>query len=625
MKTISVKFLLKAVSCSLLLLGNLSSPAFAGEKLPLDRELTLISYNIHHGEGLDGVTDYKRIGQLFRKYDADIVALQELDSVTARSGGNDVIRKVAEEALMYPVFARAIPLGDGAYGVGLLSKEHPLSVQRIPLPGREEPRVLLVAEFSDYYIGCTHFSLTQEDRLASLQLIREVASSCKKPFFLAGDWNATPESEELKEVQKVFTLLNDIKVPTYPADKPDVTIDYIAVWKETGQQVVRKNSFVVPESVASDHRPVVVTVRFMLPKEQLLYSAPYLQNPTEDGITVMFQTRAVAHCWVEYGTDTLNLKRARTLYGGQEVCYDIENKIHLSGLIPGKTYYYRVCTQEIGDYRAYSKTFGEIVRTPFYSFRLPESRQQDFTAVVFNDIHLDRSLEQALADAVKEIPYDFVVFNGDCLPEPTDREDAMTHINRLSRLFDGASHPIFFVRGNHEIRNAYSAGMYSLFDYPGGNTYGAFSWGDTRFVILDCGEDKPDDHWVYYGLNDFDGFRREQVDFLKKELKSKIFKKAKRHILINHIPLWGNGSEYNPCLELWSPVLEKAPFDVELCAHMHRFAFYPEKELGNPFPVYVGGAPNKATATIAILQKRGDELKLTVKNLDGKVLKEVSL
>ena len=167
--------------------------------------------------------------------------------------------------------------------------------------------------------------------------------------------------------------------------------------------------------------------------------------------------------------------------------------------------------------------------------------------------------------------------------------------------------------------------MYSLFDYPGGNTYGAFSWGDTRFVILDCGEDKPDDHWVYYGLNDFDGFRREQVDFLKKELKSKIFKKAKRHILINHIPLWGNGSEYNPCLELWSPVLEKAPFDVELCAHMHRFAFYPEKELGNPFPVYVGGAPNKATATIAILQKRGDELKLTVKNLDGKVLKEVSL
>ena len=49
MKTISVKFLLKAVSCSLLLLGNLSSPAFAGEKLPLDRELTLISYNIHHG------------------------------------------------------------------------------------------------------------------------------------------------------------------------------------------------------------------------------------------------------------------------------------------------------------------------------------------------------------------------------------------------------------------------------------------------------------------------------------------------------------------------------------------------------------------------------------------------
>ena len=60
----------------------------------------------------------------------------------------------------------------------------------------------------------------------------------------------------------------------------------------------------------------------------------------------------------------------------------------------------------------------------------------------------------------------------------------------------------------------------------GDKTYGAFNWGDTRFVLLDCGEDKTDDHWVYYGLNDFSGFRDEQTEFLRRELHSKAFRQA---------------------------------------------------------------------------------------------------
>ena len=64
-------------------------------------------------------------------------------------------------------------------------------------------------------------------------------------------------------------------------------------------------------------------------------------------------------------------------------------------------------------------------------------------------------------------------------------------------------YPDFLYAGNHEIRNAYSIGLRDHFDYVGDKTYASFNWGDTRIVMLDCGEDKPDDHWVYYGLNDF--------------------------------------------------------------------------------------------------------------------------
>ena len=366
---------------SLWAMGTLAASA---QSLPEQHDLKILTYNIHHGEGLDGCTDYARIGNLLKKSGADVVAVQEVDSATRRSNGQDVLRRVADEALMYPVFARSMSFEGGAYGVGLLSREHPLSVQRIPLPGTEEPRVLLVAEFQDYCVACTHLSLTPADQLASLPAIRQAAAACNKPFFLAGDWNASPADSVLKLIQRDFKLLGSTRMFTYPADKPDRTLDYIAVWRPTARRVVVRGSRVIHEEKASDHRPVEATVRFLQPDEKVFYSAPYLQNPSDEGVTVMCQTRVIAHTWVEYGTDTLRLQRAQTLVGGQAACHDIEHKIRLKGLQGGQTYYYRVCAQEIADNQSYSKTFGDTVRSRFYRFTLPAPDQTDFTLMVMN-------------------------------------------------------------------------------------------------------------------------------------------------------------------------------------------------------------------------------------------------
>ena len=157
------------------------------------------------------------------------------------------------------------------------------------------------------------------------------------------------------------------------------------------------------------------------------------------------------------------------------------------------------------------------------------------------------------------------------------------------------------MRGNHEIRNAYSIGLRDHYDYVGNKTFG-FNWGDTRIVMLDCGEDKPDDHWVYYGLNDFTRLRNEQVDFLKKELASKEFKSRKR-ILIHHIPLYGNDYK-NLCEDLWKPLLKKAPFNVSLNAHTHEYAYHPKGKLDNNFPVIVGGGYDMDSATVMVIEKR---------------------
>jgi len=582
----------------------------------------IMSYNIHHGEGMDGVLDLQRIADVINDVAPCVVAVQELDSMTQRTGQINMLRLLADKTLMYPVFAPAIPHEGGKYGIGMLSKEKPLSHFQIPLPGSEEARTLLIVEFEKFYMGCIHFSLEAEDRFKSVELIRKEAEKLNKPFFIAGDFNARPDSPVMKTFTSDFILFNNPK----PAGNEKGVIDYIAGYKTKGTPFTVLRSWIKDEPVASDHDPVIADIRIQAQKKDIFYAAPYLQNPVDNGITVMWQTRVPSYSWVEFGTDTTNLKVARTLVDGQVICNDLHNKIRLDKLLPGQTYYYRVCSQEILLYQAYKKVFGETAVSPFYSFTLPSADVKDFTALIFNDIHKQEATLNGLYDLVKDIPYDFVFFNGDCVDDPANEQEALVHIAMQCQKVGASNVPVFYLRGNHEIRNAYSIGLRDLFDYVGDKTYGAFNWGDTRFVMLDCGEDKPDTTWVYYGLNDFTGLREDQVGFLQKELKSPEFKKAKKRVLINHIPLYGRHmDDYHPSTELWNGLLANAPFNINISAHTHQYDYTPKGEDGNNFPVVVGGSQRLATATVMVLRKKGNDMTLQVLNGKGETVYDLKL
>ena len=216
--------------------------------------LKVMTYNVRHCAGMDLVLDYDRTAAVIIQQQPDVVALQELDSLTGRSEHRYQLGELARITQYYPVFGAAIDYDEGKYGVGILTRETPLSIKRIPLPG-DEPRVLLVVELQDYVIACTHLDLEEESRLASVQLILEEAQRWQKPFILAGDWNDTPGSELLQELEKHFTILSDSEA-TYPADEPQDCLDYVALFK--GHSVVTLGSTVIDKPEASDHRPVVV-------------------------------------------------------------------------------------------------------------------------------------------------------------------------------------------------------------------------------------------------------------------------------------------------------------------------------------------------------------------------------
>ena len=586
--------------------------------------LKLMSYNIKNANGMDNVCNFQRIANVINNTSPDVVAIQEVDSMTNRSGQKYVLGEIAERTQMHGYFAPAIDYSGGKYGIGLLTKQVPLRLQSLPLPGREEARTLILAEFADYIYCCTHMSLTEEDRMKSLELVKAFTSSSTKPLFLAGDMNAEPESGFIKELQKDFQILSNPKQHTFPAPDPKETIDYIATLKQNAKGFAVISAKVINEPMASDHRPILVELRTVEKADKIFRMKPYLQNPVGNGITVMWETTVPAYCWVEYGTDTTQLKRARTIVDGQVVCNNYLHKIRIDGLQPGQKYYYRVCSQEILLYQAYKKVFGNTAQSAFSEFTLPATDTDSFTAVVFNDLHQHTQTFRSLCQQIKNVNYDFVVFNGDCVDDPVDHNQATSFISELTEGVCGDRIPTFFMRGNHEIRNAYSIGLRDHYDYVGDRTYGSFNWGDTRIVMLDCGEDKPDDHWVYYGLNDFTQLRNEQVDFLKKELSSKEFKKAGKRVLIHHIPLYGNDGK-NLCANLWTKLLEKAPFNISLNAHTHKYAYHPKGELGNNYPVIIGGGYKMDGATVMILEKKKDELRVKVLNAKGKILLDITV
>lgn len=220
----------------------------------------LLSYNIRNCRGMDNITDYNRIANIISRISPDIVALQELDSATNRSNGIVVLNELSSHTNMYKTYSASILYQGGKYGIGILSKVKPLNWKIIALPGREEKRSMLIAEFQDYIFCCTHLSLNEEDRVASVGIINEALKGISKPVFLAGDFNSVSGSVVIKNVENKWYMLNNPGNPTIPSDNPQKCIDFIFGANFTGHTFQTIQSIVENEPIASDHLPVWVEV-----------------------------------------------------------------------------------------------------------------------------------------------------------------------------------------------------------------------------------------------------------------------------------------------------------------------------------------------------------------------------
>lgn len=349
------------------------------------------------------------------------------------------------------------------------------------------------------------------------------------------------------------------------------------------------------------------------PANTTLEIPPYLQALSGQSVAIHWQTTQPAYGWVEYGeTQALGLKRDTTVFG-LKTANTKEQRVVLTDLRPGTTYYYRVCFKPIQSFAPYKVEFGTQERTPITRLRTLPPANQPVIAAIYNDLHNNTETLQLLRKAVGEKPFDLTIFNGDCLADPQQPEKVLSTLADFTTNADAATRPAFFVRGNHETRGAFARELLHHFSWPGDRPYYAFSAGPVRFLVLDCGEDKDDTDPAYSGLGDFQSFRQIETEWLKQELRSRDFRKATWRVLVHHIPLYPESNRensYQPCLKLWGKLLAKAHIDLTINAHTHNRVFHPANTVGAPYPIAVGGGPAAQGATVMLLEADRKQLKL---------------
>ena len=226
--------------------------------------LRILSYNIHHAEGVDGKLDVPRIAQVILSVDPDLVALQEVDKNTIRTGKVNQDIELSRLTKMNCVFGSNITFQGGQYGNAILSKFPIIKNKNFLLPNVDsgEQRGLLQSQIQisnkeNVLFFSTHLDHRRSDteRLASAKAINQIISlDNKSPAILAGDFNDVPDSPTLKELGKVWLRSNKKILRTIPASKPSRQIDYIFVQPKERWKIIE--SQVLDEDIASDHRAI---------------------------------------------------------------------------------------------------------------------------------------------------------------------------------------------------------------------------------------------------------------------------------------------------------------------------------------------------------------------------------
>lgn len=225
-------------------------------------DVRVVSFNIHHGTvGRRGPVDPEQLGEVCAGFDADVIALQEVDQGTWRAKGADLAAVAGRIAGMDHVFGRSRWFPGGAYGNAVLVQGEIAAshVHRLPRSHwyrlLQERRTVLEVEAvvagRTVSVACTHLGVRPEINTGQFQDLLHRSVARPAPVVVLGDLN---RNVALVEPQTVAAGLRFVHHdPTFPAHRPRSVIDHVLV--SPGVTVVATE---VRSTPISDHAALLV-------------------------------------------------------------------------------------------------------------------------------------------------------------------------------------------------------------------------------------------------------------------------------------------------------------------------------------------------------------------------------
>ncbi len=224
--------------------------------------IRVLTYNIKHGHRANGKIDMDLLAEIINEQKPDLVALQEIDKFVNRSGEIDIIAELGKRTGLHGFFGKYRNYKEGEYGAGILSG---FPVENFTtVPAYTSPKgsfrtynfaKVKIAKDEYIYFSSIHLQhkFPKDRFIQAGELLNYYKTTLKEsPLILAGDFNATPNSEEMKLMFEHFAEVDESFKNTFSA-RSQLTrkIDYILYpknnkWKVFETKVICRND-------ASDH------------------------------------------------------------------------------------------------------------------------------------------------------------------------------------------------------------------------------------------------------------------------------------------------------------------------------------------------------------------------------------
>ena len=162
--------------------------------------ISLLTYNICHGIGMDNKYNIERQSKFIKETNVDVALIQELDFYNRRSGINENQLAIISELSEHMYYSAGInyEFKDGYYGNGIISKYPIIGSTNYPFKRvniTNERKGLLYNKIlinnKIFHIFTTHFSVYEDERVLAAKMIIDIIKHSNKNDYIiiGGDFN----------------------------------------------------------------------------------------------------------------------------------------------------------------------------------------------------------------------------------------------------------------------------------------------------------------------------------------------------------------------------------------------------------------------------------------------------